>query len=125
VIDNNAAGYDANVLTSNYGGASGFYTGDMVTLSTNGYVSDNGEFGSLKHTVWSGLPVLVSPILLFVCLLVCLCVCLFVCSFGFFLLFGIASLLAGPFMTVSCVFVAAVGFPFPNRHPTTTSISNH
>jgi hypothetical protein len=50
VIDNNAPGYDANVLTSNYGGASGFYTGDMVTLSTNGYVSENGEFGNLKHT---------------------------------------------------------------------------
>jgi len=40
---------ESSILTGN-GGAYEFATGDMVTLSTSGYVSEYGEFGLLRHT---------------------------------------------------------------------------
>jgi len=40
---------ESSVLIGN-GGAYEFKTGDMVTLSTSGYVSEYGEFGQLRHT---------------------------------------------------------------------------
>lgn len=40
---------ESAILTGN-GGAYNFKTGDMVTLSTSGYVTEYGEFGQLRHT---------------------------------------------------------------------------
>lgn len=52
MVVSGTAGYsnaESSVLTGNGGGYQ-FSTGDMVTLSTSGYVTEDGEFGQLRHT---------------------------------------------------------------------------